>query len=343
METNKSSEKLVYINVCLDSIDLDTATKYKKEALVTIKKLCEKMAFHRPTGEQVAVSIDLDEFAYDKEIFSQARASRISKNQYHIEIGVGLITQLATIARGIAANKYSLRGHKKTKIIHADLRKHGREKALADFVFHYMLTFVFWHEAAHVFLGHLDWINQKNGLCMIEEFGYKPMPNNIYTHLQTLEADADRQASVWTSAMIDQITNSNPFLRYSSRIDLFYDIGYIYGSLFGFLDSVDKDVPEESRKHPKPDIRLGVVLAFVDDYLKKYYPDSAKILHQQVMSGGIDGLMQIYHSNKKGINPFAMFYFMHENGMRLDEMGVRKLQLQISSSSASSFIIQGID
>lgn len=338
--SGKKSGKIVYANISLKGLTLEIATRRKDEAMQTIRKVLNGLILHHPKGEKVFVEVELDDFALGKPIFKQASAAPVSPGRYKISIGVGLITQLSVIARAIAADRNELRGRTKTQLLRKDVRNTGREDALADFVFHFMLCFVLWHEVSHVALGHLDWLQQKTGLNIINEFGYEPMPDNIFTQLQSLEADADRQAALWTASMIDHAAQTNPFLRYTSRADLFYDVGYIYGALFGFLDSVDSRPDVSKRKHPKANIRLAVALAFVENYLMQSDADAAKYLQQQVIAGGISALSRSIHEEKEVLDPFAILAFMSENGKRLDKMEIRAFQHRVSSGDESSFYVQ---
>ncbi|NOT20421.1 MAG: hypothetical protein HOP24_09155 [Sideroxydans sp.] len=333
------NSKIVYTDVSLKGFNLEAATKVKNDALPTISKLLCNLTLHDHSGKPVSVSVDLNEFDYDKEIFMQAKATRLGEANYMIEIGVGLLAQLSLIAKSIAADKQVLRGRTKSKLLDADIRKDGREKALSDFIFHYMLTFVMWHEVAHVALGHLDWLNKNSQLNVIEEFGQEKFCEVNCVQYQTLEGDADRQASLWTSAMIDYSISSNPFLRYPILTDAFHDIGYIYGALFVFLDSVDKEISQSSRKHPKADVRLGIALSFVEEYLIKFHKDSHSTLMQQVYAGGFKALATILHAEKRPFDVSGVANFMAQNGHRIDAMKLRSLQHSVTNSLGGSFVV----
>lgn len=335
------SSKIIYADLSLKGMNLNIATQLKNEALPTISKLLGNMMLHDHVGRLVSVAVQLDEFAYDQPIFMQAKASHCGDAHYLIEIGLGLISQLSLISKSIATNKHALRGRTKSKLLQPDIRKNGREHALGDFVFHYMLAFVMFHEVAHVALGHLDWLQKNAQLYAIEEFGYdSQIPQSAFIHEQTLEGDADRQASLWTAAVTDYSISNNPFLQYSCLADVFYDIGYIYGALFIFLDSVDKDVPAPQRKHPKADVRLGIALSFVEEYLQRYHKDSCAALMKQVYSGGIKALSTIFHTEKRPFDLLSSIKFMAENGQRIDNMKLRLVQHKVTNSTNSSFIIR---
>lgn len=329
--------KIVYADLSLKNFTLKGATEVKNDALPTITKLLGNLSLRDHSQRRVTVSVELDELAYDKDIFKQAKAARLGDGKYLVEIGVGLLAQLSLIAKSIAADKQVLRGRTKSVLLDSAIRIDGREKALGDFIFHYMLTFIMWHEVAHIALGHLDWLKKNAQLGAIEEFGQNRIPESKLIHYQMLEGDADRQASLWTAAVTDYTISSNPFLRYPILTDVFYDIGYIYGALFVFLDSVDVDIPQSHRKHPKADVRLGIALSSVEQYLVQYHKDSHSTLMQQVYAGGIKAISTILHAEKRSFDILAVAKFMGENGHRIDTMQLRSLQHSVTNSSSGSF------
>ncbi|PRF33822.1 hypothetical protein C6Q08_11565 [Burkholderia multivorans] len=337
----RTNEPVLFADVSLNGLTLDIAYQNKLFALPTVQRLVQKMALRLPDGVPVRVDIELDEFAVNKPIFRGARATFVAPGRYKVEIGVGLITQLSVVSRCIAFDKSHLRGRTKAKLLRQDVRRSGRANVLADCAFHYMLTFVLWHEIAHIALGHLDWLKARTGMGIIDEFGTQPMPDTKYTHSQTLEADADRQASIWTAAVIEAVTQNNHLLYYPALPDLFYDIGYIYGALFGFLDSVDSRQPDTERYHPTADIRLGIVLAFVNDYLLRTHKDAAPKLRQEVIAGGMSALQCMLYQEKRPYDIFRTPEFMAGNGRRLAELGVRRLQHRVETSDISSFVVLG--
>lgn len=330
--------KIVYADVSLKGMTLNEATQFKNEAVPTISALLGNLMLHDKLGRPISVTVQLDEFAYDSEIFRQAKASQ-KDAEYRIEIGVGLIAQLSVISKGIAADKYTLRGRTKSKLLDADVRRDGRTKAIGDFIFHYMLIFVVFHEVAHIALGHLDWLQANSQFNAIDEFGDHQATQSAFIHLQTLEGDADRQAAVWTAAAIDVSLSNNPYLRYQSLADAFYDIGYIYGALFVFLDSVDVKIPESRRKHPKADVRFGIALSFMDEYVRKFHQDISGVLMKQLYEGGMKSMSSIFHQEKRSFDLLGVVKFIAENGHRIDKMKVRALQHKVTNSKVGSFAI----
>lgn len=333
------SSKLIYADISANDLNLEDATRVKSDALPTIEKLLSGFCLHDSEGRHVTVQIRLNEFAYDKKIFKQAKASRLGDGRYLIEIGVGLLAQLSLLARAISADKSVLRARTKSVLLTSDVRKDGREKAISDFAFHYMLSFIMWHEVAHIALGHLDWLVGCSSLNAIEEMGSSDIPKDMYTAYQTLEGDADRQASIWTAAIIDSSLTANPYLRYPVLADAFFDIGYIYGALFSFLGSVDGSMDHQFSKHPKADVRLGIALSCVEDYLQRYRPDTALQLMEQLYAGGVKALRTIFHAQSSPYDLLGAANFIGENGQRIAAMKLRKMQHKMSNSSEKSFSV----
>jgi hypothetical protein len=87
------SSKIIYADVSLKDFNLDAATRVKNEALPTISRLLGNISLRDSSQRPVTVSVVLDEFAYDKKIFKQAKATRLGDARYPIEIGVGLLGQ----------------------------------------------------------------------------------------------------------------------------------------------------------------------------------------------------------------------------------------------------------
>lgn len=332
------NRKIVYADVSLKGMNLETASKYKEAALPTIARLLSGFTLHQPNGEKVSVAVKVDDLSIEKDTFRGAWAGPVSASSYQIIFGAGLIAQLSVVARGIAADKKLLRGRTNSVLLRKDVRGEGREKALGDFVFHFMVMFIVWHEVAHIALGHIDWLKKGTGLGVIDEFNYAPMPDNKYARRQTLEADADRQAATWSAAFIDEAIRRNPYLRYKTQFDLFYDVGFIYGALFGLLDAVDpRTMPNDCRRHPKANVRLGIALAFVRQYLEKSFPETVDRFHQQVISGGLDALSIMLHSEKQALDVFEIYAFMTETGRNIEKLGIRSFGHKISYQDSGSF------
>ena len=128
----------------MSKFDLKSATRVKNEFLPIISKLLGKLALRDHVGRDVYVFVEVDDLAYGKPIFTQARASKIGDARYKIGIGVGLLEQLSLVAKAIAADKYALRGRTKTKLIDPDIRDDGRAKALGDFASYFLYYGMRW-------------------------------------------------------------------------------------------------------------------------------------------------------------------------------------------------------
>lgn len=331
--------KVIYADLSLATLTLDQAAAIKSKASETISKLLGSMELRDRDGHRLTVDVELHDFPPENPIFRSARAARRDGTRHTITLGVGLLAQLHLLARTIAADPKELRGRTAATILTALGRKDGREAILAEFCFHYMLTFVLWHEVAHIALGHLAWLSETHSLGVLDEASTPTKtPEELLTY-RTLEADADRQASMWTAGIVDLSLSQNEHLRYRSLADAFFDVGYIYGAMFCFLDSIDSDVPEDQRKHPRPHIRLAVALSFVQDYLRKYHPSASEVLQKQVYEGGIGALKRILYADKRPVDLLRLVSFMAENGERIERLGVRKFQCQISTAKSALFAV----
>jgi hypothetical protein len=330
-------KKIIYASPNLEGVTLEVTTKDKEEILVTLKLITQNLAFSNPAGSKVSIAVELDEWAFEKPIFSNARAKKIAEAKYAIELGMGLVAQLRVLATAIASDKTVLRAHSKAKLISDLARNAGRKEAISNFMFHYLAMFIFWHELAHIALGHLDWLGGQRGLTSIEEFSAIPLTDYECDERRVLEADADRQASKWTAGAIDLILKSSEHIRYSNKADALYDLGYVYGAFFQFLESQDSFKEPNKRTHPDAQTRLGITLSFVQDFLEVYYPDASKLLQENVYKGGVASLKDIIHKNKKPFDIFNIAAFIYKNGNAIERLNIRKLQHVASPQEQSSF------
>ena len=331
-------KKIIYASVDLSGINIETATKDKEDALQSICNLVQKIAFIDFTGTKISIEVELDEWAYGSKCFATASASKTGPSKFKIKLGVGLIAQLRVIAMAIAADKSVLKGRTKTRLLSKDCRHLGREKAIGDFVFHFMVSFIFWHEVSHIALGHLDWLSGNGKFSALDEFGEFNLTDQECLERRVLEGDADRQAAKWTAGIIDYALNANPYLRYPSIADTLFDVGYIFGALFSFLDSIDAVKPENRIIHPRAQIRMGIALSFVEDFLEKYYPDASSLLQAEVYRGGAASLKNILHENQKPFDAISVASFIVQNRQELEKLGIRKFQHKPQSHEQNSFI-----
>lgn len=330
--------KIIYASLDQKGLTGDQAATHKADALMSISHLVERLHFTDSTGIPIQVEVNIDAINHDKAIFSQASVSSPDTQKYRIDIGAGLLAQIDTVARSLAADKSLLRGRTRSTLLDGSVRPDGREKALSDFVFHYMVMFIFWHEVAHIAMGHLDWLSKYQQGNKLVEFGVRGMTPENCAARRTLEADADKMAATWTASQIDYALQHNPFLRYRSVADAMYDVGLIYGALFLFLDSIDKDIPFEERTHPDAQIRMGIAWSFVQDYLDKFHRDASAILQSEVYGGGIAALKHIVHPLRKSLDIFRIAEFISGNGKAIEKLGVRQFQHR-GAVGPSSFTI----
>lgn len=329
--------KVIYVNLALDSITLDAINPIREQATETLKRFLSPCLIKNFAGKDVRIVVDFADIDPELDIFRTARAAPKGESSYAITFGGGLLARLYTLAQAIAADKSVLRGHMQAKSQCRDAQIAGRTEVLHQFCFHAMLIFIAWHEVAHVVLGHLDWLGAHLGVDSIDELSSPVNQHETFLHRRTMEADADRQAALWSCATLDVAMTGNPLLQYSSLRDLFYDAGYIYSGLFCFLDSVDNKVSDELRRHPKPHIRLAIVLSFFEDYFRKHHRDAAQVLQRAVYEGGLRALRNLQYENKEPFDFAATASFIASNGDRIEKMGLRKFQHTMRSESPGSF------
>ena len=334
--------KLIYADLSLHALTLKDIEPIKKRATETLTHLLKTTQIFSPLGEQVFVSVNFFDIDNRAVIFRSACAAPASANHYTITFGGGLLARLYTLAQAISADKTVLRGHGRTKLRNSEARDAGRAKVLHELCFHIMLLFVYWHETAHIVLGHLDWLGSHSGVDSIDEFSLPSEPIDTLLYRRTLEADADRQAAIWSCATVE-VALKNSLIQYASLIDVFHDVGYIYAALFCFFDSVDTQVADELRKHPKPHIRLATSLSFCQDYFSKYHSDASQRLQNSVYEGGMSALRHMHYESRKPLDPLEIINFMGTNGTRIEEMKLRAFQQSMDVGVPSSFSVSDLD
>jgi len=331
-------KKIIYMDASLKTLTYKQAVKLKHDAEMTIGQISKSMNITSKHGQPVSISVRIDANMFDKPVGLEACARIFKNGNYEIQFGIGFIARLFSLASAITADPDLLRGCTRAKISSPKIKNGDIQKVLSGFAFHYMTVFIFYHELAHVFLGHLDWLSNNAKLNVLDEFRQELSIAGALQK-QTMEGDADRQASVWTASLIDYTLADNPYVKYENLEDAFYDIGVIYGALFCMLDSLDTQIPDEKRSHPDAHVRLKIALSSVTDYLQKYQPRSAANLQKEVDSGGSAGFGHFLHKNVHLLNLSKIARFIATNGDRIAAMNIRKYQHKMTVSSTSSIEI----
>jgi hypothetical protein len=331
-------KNIIYVDASTDQITFDQCCKFKAEALPTFKILAQHQLVTRPDGRQVKIAVKINEFAKGSPSFENASARKISDTEYCIDIGIGLIARISIMGRAIATDPSVLRGHKGI-ILDKTALDSGHSKVLGDFAFHYVLSLLFWHEVAHIVLGHVDWVAKTNGTLLREFKNSSIQPIYLETR-RALEADADRIAGKWFASVADLSLRDNSILKYVSTKDVFFDIGYFVGSFFQLTESLDNELPDTNKVHPNALKRTAVVWSFIDEYLQQYHPSSYLSLQKAVYAGGFEAFKHIIHTNKSDFNLLEIADFIAGCDAVIKRSGVRGMQFSMVKSGLSSFVFE---
>lgn len=337
-------KKIIYVSMpSNEHPSLDSIERLRQQAAQQFSALTARLGFTDKTGRPISIQVQIEAFNPHSKYFYNASASRLGESEYQVLIGGGLLARLEVLGEAAAADKSVLRGSTRSILLGKQVRSDGRRKAIADFSFHYLLNIIFWHEVAHIVLGHVDWLSKEFKATELDELLMIQIDETEAAARRVLEGDADRQASVWTLAIFDSSLDNNPFLRYQSKTDAFYDFGYLVGLLFSMFAALSNEKTLANQQtHPNAHERIGVVLAFSEDYFKLRYSDAKSILQQSVVRGALQALNDIHHENRKPINALEMIGFTAKNGERIESLGVRDSQLVPESQLGSSFDLSSV-
>ena len=330
-------KKILYLD--LNAIPpADYVARLKDDVILHLTALVSSLSFVDAAGDRVRILVNVDAANYDRpKMFFNARARRTTFGAYEVMLGGGLLARLDVLAQALAADRDVLRGSRKSKLLDPAVRAEGRQKVMAKFAFYFLLDFVFWHETAHIFLGHVDWLSKALGVDDLPELFADSVDPVEAERRRVLETDADRQSVIWAAASFDVSLKTNPFLSYTSDADAFFDFGVLSAALFMLFDAFDTGVAADLRSHPDNHRRVGVMLAFVEDYLGKYRADARSQLHQQCIAGGLSALQKLLHSNKRAFDVMDVFRFIGETGTRIEQLGFRSFQLKPGRAGSTSF------
>ena len=212
-------KKIIYVKASTDSLTLDLCEHYKNEAIPIVSSVFKNKELRTPEDQLISVEILIDAWAQGKPTFVNASAKDLGQNKCLIELGVGQIARLSVTCRAIAADSSVLKGHR-GKLMRLESEPAGHEKILGDFAFNYMLTFLCWHEVAHILYGHLDWLAIQREK-KLSELNNPPFSAEMLAIRRALEGDADRHAAKTTAAVMDVSLSHNDYLQYANTEDIF--------------------------------------------------------------------------------------------------------------------------
>lgn len=302
------------------------------------------MALQGVDGRRVLIDVKLDiTNPHQPKFFNNARASRTGAHEYEVYLGGGLLARLDLVARTLTADRSLLRGSTRTQLLDPRARADGRAQVIKSFAFFFLVDFVFWHEVAHIVLGHVDWLAAQGQGSSLAELFAAPATAAEAQAIRFLEADADRQSVIWTANTFDLSLQRNPYLRYASLADAFHDFGLLSVALFGMLDAFDDRVADELRTHPENHQRMMVMLSYVSEYLDKHRPDARAVLAKACSDGGGQALETILHVNRRMVDPMEVIGFLGQFEAAISDQGVRQLQLRADPAGETSFNLPWVD
>lgn len=301
--------------------------------------LTSRLGFKNRQGRLISIEIAVDAVDPSNRYFYNACAAPAGENTYKVRLGGGLLARLDALSRALTADRSILKGCTRTILLTGQVRKHGRPKAMADFAFYCLLDLVFWHEVAHIVLGHVDWLISTFGCRDLAEMAMTALtPDEIAARI-ALEGDADRQSALWSVSMFDYIMDRNDHLRYQAKADAFHDFGYLASALFMMLDGLRSEAGHEGPStHPENNERIGMLAIFSEAYLRGAYSAASKhSLHESIVQGVAQALRHIIHANRQPLNLLEIVRFAASNTETVERLGVRRFQLVANPDFASSF------
>lgn len=328
-------KKLIYVSLEVEwnSETYERLARMADDALEQFQAVSAPLMVKASNGQPVIIERKVDfSTPEDHDRFYNASVRPIGPAEYEIVIGGGLLARFDVISRALVADKTVLRGAVATQLTSKEARKSGRKEVLTDFVWHYLVSLTFWHEMAHVILGHIDWLVAKKRQRQLSELPCRPMSPEDAAERRVLEADADHQAAKWAVSMFDLSLDQNPNLKYKTLADRFHDFGYLLVTLFQVFGDLDPGGQVENRTHPTNDTRMVVSLAFIREYLEKYRPDQVDVLMDSCMKGGLSALGNVAYSSKRVPDLFGAFQFMMRNGEEIERLGVRRYQMLVTGA-----------
>jgi hypothetical protein len=328
---------IIYVPMHHDPASLSAGYlgQLRRDALASIQRATSRARLETQTGTPVTVDVDVTTDSDDASIFYNALAGRRATNRYRVRIGAGMLLHIDILSQALVADDSVLRVSKNSDIVDPALRDRDRQAIVKSFLFHYLTALTFWHELAHIVLGHLDWLKAQGGEASMIELPTRPMSPTERDHQRVLEADADRQAAMWVLSIFDLTISNNSHLRYHDEFDYFYDFGYLLTALFRMFDALDAEIPTATRSHPENAERILVSLHNLREYLAKYRESDADRLYRACCDGAASALKEVTHATAGKPAGLDTLLKALEYGMSIGVMGVRDhpLKMYVGQSS----------
>lgn len=329
--------KIIYVPMQYDPQRITKAMlrRLAEIACEHVRTVSNMMRLQSLSDRDVSIEFRVITDLSDRDAFFNAKARRIQDHHYEIVVGGGMLVHLDLIAQTLVADDTALRGLRRGCLLNDEARKVGVGNILHDFNFHYLVGGIFWHEFAHIFLGHLDWLKEKRDGSYMCELHMKPLTDEEAEDYQMLEGDADRHAANFLLTSFDHSLSNNPYFRYQSEDDKFFDFGYMVASLFEVFHALENEVPSATRTHPENDVRTMISVHYLSQYLDQYRNTQADALKVACAKGAGAARERTFYANKRPPDEMSIVLKAFEVDFRPQQMGVRKHQLKLSTGPSS--------
>ncbi|CAE6729713.1 hypothetical protein R75461_03630 [Paraburkholderia nemoris] len=312
-----------------EDVTVEVIKRLRDDALGHVRSLTPKMRLVTKADDPLAVEVDIDTNPKDRFRFYNAYAGKVDQHRYRIRIGAGLLLQFDVFAQAMVADETVLKGMRSARFLTDAARALGKARLLHDFFFHFMVSAVFWHELAHIVLGHLDWLGAQGSEQALFELPMAASHEDVRGASQSLEYDADRQASKWLLAVVDLALSNNPSLRYAEDADRFYDFGFLIGFIFRALDALESKIPDCKRVHPDNNVRTLASLHYLDTYFDQYRSSRKVEYRIACLEGAKAALQSVLHDQIRLPDQAEIILNCARADMTIETLGVRAHQLKL--------------
>lgn len=295
-------------------------------------RIVQALKISSPTAAECRVKCSVNHETPDT---VNATAARLSAGQYEIAVETGLVVHAWAYSRLLERFPAELLSWAdEARVAPAEVPKGMTTPTLlAEYAFYIMCQFVFYHELAHVVLGHLDYLSHKISLSVIRE-----IPASVemdLSDLRAIEADADRQALLWSAAEYESTLGRDGLgigLRFPTQEAAWDYFGFVVTLLCILFQNAN--ATGTVRSHPDANERSFVMYGFIDEYLER----SGKSLDQRARFFRTACQSRVEYARKLGLvggwsleGNLQACAFMSGVGRALDRMGVRKFQMKAAS------------
>jgi hypothetical protein len=301
------------------------------------QRVIDQMAFARRDGTACHITVEVQVGRMES---NNAIAKRVRDacNKYEIKFHAGLLYHVWLASRLPLVNFSYFPWLERCKL-EKEYRKDGRKKILAEKLFYIMAYFVLFHELAHIVLGHIDFIadhlRHEDGISEVHASSgstERRIPDDIS---QPLEADADRQAGLWSVALFDMALGADgrgTELRYPDTFVPFELYTFGMCSWTALLQQFLRE-KGSTGSHPKPLHRQFVTHAFLAQFFDQFHPENSVRLMTVVSKAMIKANRQLGLEEADRLETYIeSARYMEWVGEQITKLGVRNYQMRASTT-----------